>query len=65
MTPVFYDMALQAGGSHYPGVGGQRLEQFGRLVAERCRELADPETAERISQEFGLAQEAANEQEQT
>lgn len=54
MTPVFYDIALQAGGSYYPSVGGQRLEQFGRLVAERCRELADPETAERIAQEFGL-----------
>ncbi len=54
MKPVFHDIALEAGGSHYPGVGGQRLEQFGRLVAERCRELADPETAERIAQEFGL-----------
>ncbi len=54
MTPVFHDIALAAGGSHYPGVGGQRLEQFGRLVAQRCRELADPETAERIAQEFGL-----------
>lgn len=54
MKPVFYDIALEAGGSYYPSVGGQRLEQFGRLVAERCRELADPETAERIAQEFGL-----------
>jgi hypothetical protein len=65
MKPVFYDMALRAGGSHYPDVGGRLLEHFGRLVAERCRELADPETAERIAQEFGLTQEAANEQEQT
>lgn len=54
MKPVFHDMALRAGGSHYPDVGGRLLEHFGRLVAERCRELADPKTAERITQEFGL-----------
>lgn len=65
MTPVFHDIALRAGGSHYPDVGGRSLEHFGRLVAERCRELADPETAERIAQEFGLAQETRNEQAQT
>ena len=65
MKPVFHDIALQVGGSHYPDVGGQRLEQFGRMVAQRCMALADPETAERIAQEFGLAQETRNEQEQT
>jgi len=54
MTPVFHDIALQTGGSHYPTVGGRLLEHFGRLVAERCRELADPASAERIAQEFGL-----------
>jgi hypothetical protein len=46
MTPVFHDIALQT--------GGRLLEHFGRLVAERCRELADPASAERIAQEFGL-----------
>ena len=65
MKPVFYDIALQAGGSHYPSVGGQLLEHFGRLVAERCRELADPASAERIAQEFGLDKGLKNEQEQT
>jgi hypothetical protein len=65
MTPVFYDIALAVGGSHYPTVGGQRLEQFGRLVAQRCMALADSETAERIAQEFGLDQETRNEQAQT
>jgi hypothetical protein len=63
MTPVFHDMALQVGGSHYPTVGGRLLERFGQLVAERCRALADPESAERIAQEFGLAAEPKNEQE--
>ena len=63
MTPVFNDMALQAGGSHYPTVGGKLLEHFGRLVAERCCKLADAESAERIAQEFGLVAELKNEQE--
>ena len=65
MKPVFHDIALQAGGSHYPTVGGQRLEQFGRLVAERCMALADAETSERIAREFGLDKGLRNEQEQT
>jgi hypothetical protein len=65
MTPVYHDIALAVGGSHYPSVGGERLEQFGRLVAERCMALADAETAERIAQEFGLVQETRNEQAQT
>lgn len=65
MKPVFHDIALAVGGSHYPLVGGERLEQFGRQVAQRCMALADAETAERIAQEFGLAQETENEQEQT
>lgn len=54
MKPVFYDMALQAGGSHYPSVGGRLLDHFGRLVTQRCMALADAKTAERIAQEFGL-----------
>jgi hypothetical protein len=65
MKQPYHDIALAAGGSHYPDVGGRSLEQFGRLVAERCRELADPESAERIAQEFGLVPEAQNEQAQT
>lgn len=65
MKPVFHDIALAVGGSHYPGVGGRLLEQFGRQVAQRCAELADPASAERIAQEFGLDQEIRNEQAQT
>jgi hypothetical protein len=53
----YHDIALAAGGSHYPSVGGQLLEQFGRLVAQRCMALADAETARRIAQEFGIEQE--------
>ena len=29
-------LALQAGGSHYPDVGGELLEKFALLVAQRC-----------------------------
>jgi hypothetical protein len=57
MNPVYHDIALAAGGSHYPNVGGRLLEQFGQLVVQRCMALADTETAERIAQEFGIEQE--------
>jgi hypothetical protein len=57
MKQPYHDIALAAGGSHYPSVGGRLLEQFGQLVAERCVALADAETARRIAQEFGIEQE--------
>jgi len=57
MKQPYHDIALAAGGSHYPSVGGQLLEQFGRLVVQRCMALADAETADRIAQEFGIEQE--------
>jgi hypothetical protein len=57
MKPVYHDIALAVGGSHYPSVGGRLLEQFGQLVVERCMALADAETARRIAQEFGIKQE--------
>jgi hypothetical protein len=65
MKQPYHDIALAAGGSHYPGVGGRLLEQYGRIVAQRCADLADAASAERIAREFGLAQETPNEQEQT
>jgi hypothetical protein len=57
MKQPYHDIALAAGGSHYPDVGGRLLEQFGQLVVERCMALADAETAQRIAQEFGIEQE--------
>ena len=65
MTPVYHDIALAVGGSHYPGVGGRLLEQYGRMVAQRCADLADSASAERIAQEFGLGKDTCNEQAQT
>ena len=57
MKQPYHDIALAAGGSHYPSVGGRLLEQFGQLVVERCMALDDAETARRIAQEFGIEQE--------
>ena len=54
MKQPYHDIALAAGGSHYPTVGGRLLEHFGQLVAQRCMALADADSAERIAQEFGL-----------
>lgn len=36
MSPKCKELALLAGGSHYPGVGGKTLEQFMRLTVEEC-----------------------------
>ena len=65
MTPVYHNIALAVGGSHYPGVGGRLLEQYGRMIAQRCAELADSESAERIAREFELDMDLKNEQAKT
>jgi hypothetical protein len=31
---LFKEIALQAGGSHYPGVGGETLERFADLLLQ-------------------------------
>lgn len=36
MRKEFEHLALLAGGSHYPQVGGDNLDMFGRLVVEEC-----------------------------
>lgn len=33
---IFKEIALQAGGSHYPDVGGATLEKFAELLIEAC-----------------------------
>jgi len=38
LKKVFEEIALQAGGSHYPAVGGELLEKFGELVVQKCIE---------------------------
>ena len=41
MKQPYFDIALQVGGSHYPGVGGELLEKFGKEVARQCAELME------------------------
>ena len=36
MKKELEQLALAAGGSHYPKVGGDNLELFGRLLVEEC-----------------------------
>jgi hypothetical protein len=58
MNEQIKELALQAGGSHYPDVGGKTLEKFAELIVLKCAEIAD--TAEPflaldlIKQHFGV-----------
>ena len=36
MKQKIHDLALEAGGSHYPTVGGATLEKFAELLIEEC-----------------------------
>ena len=36
MNPTIKQLALEAGGSHYPDVGGKLLEKFAELVVREC-----------------------------
>jgi hypothetical protein len=44
MKKEFEHLALLAGGSHYPQVGGENLSLFGRLVVEECIDVIDART---------------------
>ena len=39
MNERIKEIALQAGGSHYPTVGGKTLEKFAELLLKECVEL--------------------------
>jgi len=39
MNERIKQLALQAGGSHYPDVGGQTLETFAELLIQECDRL--------------------------
>jgi hypothetical protein len=34
-------LALEAGGSHFPEVGGRNLERFAELLIQECARIAD------------------------
>ena len=44
MRKEFEQLALLAGGSHYPQVGGDNLELFGKLLVENCVEVVGART---------------------
>jgi hypothetical protein len=56
-NPKFYQIALEVGGSHYPDVGGQLLEQALAMVVKQCAEIAqreDHDPSECILSHFGI-----------
>jgi hypothetical protein len=38
MNENIKEIALQAGGSHYPDVGGVTLEKFAQMIVQECAE---------------------------
>ena len=44
MRKEFENLALLAGGSHYPQVGGDNLESFGKLLVQDCVEVVGART---------------------
>jgi len=58
MNNVIKQLALQAGGSHYPDVGGKTLEKFAELIVLKCAEIADTAepflSSDLIKQHFGV-----------
>jgi hypothetical protein len=56
-NPKFYQIALEVGGSHYPDVGGQLLEQALAMIVKQCAEIAqreDHDPSECILSHFGI-----------
>ena len=67
MNEQIKQLALAAGGSHYPDVGGRTLEKFAELLIQECAQIADIErdtsagcgyvtqtTGQRIKKHFGV-----------
>jgi hypothetical protein len=67
MNEQIKQLALAAGGSHYPDVGGRTLEKFAELLIQECAQVADIErntsagcgyvtqtTGQRIKKHFGV-----------
>jgi hypothetical protein len=42
MNKKIKELALQAGGSHYPEVGGKTLEKFAELIVQECIDIIAP-----------------------
>jgi hypothetical protein len=58
MNKKIEELALQAGGSHFPRVGGKNLENFAELLIQECAKIADTaepyKASDLIKQHFGV-----------
>ena len=58
MNKKIEELALQAGGSHFPIVGGKNLENFAELLIQECAKIADTaepyKASDLIKQHFGV-----------
>ena len=58
MNERIKELALQAGGSHYPDVGGKTLEKFAELIIKECIriDIENPDAAPgvEIANYFGV-----------
>jgi hypothetical protein len=54
MKKQIYDIALQVGGSFYPAVGGQLLEQSILMAVKKCIELALANDDQQTALDIGL-----------
>lgn len=63
MKQKIHDLALEAGGSHYPGVGGATLEKFAELLIAECIRVveATPSTCAYTTFQEGIVKCTINE----
>ena len=61
MNKRIREIALQAGGSHYPEVNAMQLEKFAELIVAECAGVADHSNVtgksiigQRIKEHFGV-----------
>jgi hypothetical protein len=63
MNQRIHELALQAGGSHFPTVGGANLEKFAELLVKECidicltgtdTQMTSQGAAQKIRQHFGI-----------
>jgi hypothetical protein len=60
MNKRIKELALQAGGSHYPTVGGKTLEKFAELIVRECLahgKLTQSQTVVNGSEEYNAGRE--------
>lgn len=55
------ELALQAGGSHYPDVNSAQLEKFAELIVRECmgvvsKKCASPTAYNALAEHFGVAE---------